>query len=204
MNPSATSSPVRNLLTLTACVGISAIAFMSGNSDPKSLTGVGIIESKQFSLHIHVPNAGVMECAIQDIAPKFIELNFVPVAPVDVTNSPRSSYFVRLFNTIGATVFASFYEAHKEWLRATYTGDARKWPAILNFGRIVRNAVSHCGNVHFEGKTPAPGSWHHLAYSYPADQGRKLIGGDLHYPELLILMIEMSGELDHLGAPIPA
>ena len=61
--------PVRNLLTLTACVAISATAFMSGNSDPKSLTGIGIIESKQFGLHIHVPNAGVMECAIRDLAP---------------------------------------------------------------------------------------------------------------------------------------
>ena len=42
---------------------------MSGNSEPKSLTGIGIIESKQFGLHIHVPNAGVMECAIRDLAP---------------------------------------------------------------------------------------------------------------------------------------
>ena len=164
-----------------------------GDSDPASLTGIGIIHSKQFNLHIHVPNAGV------NVEPNLIGLEFVPVTPVSLDNVPKSHYFVKLFNTVGATVFASFYEVHKEWIRTTYTGDARKWPAILNFGRIVRNSISHSGKLHFEGKTPVAGTWHHFNYG-PANQGHKVIGGDLHYPELLILMIEMSHELDRLGS----
>ena len=80
---------LRNLLTLTACVGISAVAFMSGNSDPASLTGIGIIHSKQFNLHIHVPNAGVLECAIKDVEPNLIGLEFVPVTPVSLDDVPQ-------------------------------------------------------------------------------------------------------------------
>jgi hypothetical protein len=198
--------PLRNLLTLTSSVTASAIAFQSGIANPALITGVGIVNSRQFSVDIHIPSKGVMESAIKDVAPKFIELKFVRPGSLRPPSGAQKSgaIFVQLFVTVASTIFASFYEAHKDWMesKAGLTQEVAKWPVVLNFGRVVRNFISHSGRVYFKKQTSAPVSWHHLTYS-PADQGRRVIGTELYYPELLILMIEMSDELDALNAPVP-
>jgi hypothetical protein len=68
------------------------------------------------------------------------------------------------------------------------------WPAVWNFGRVVRNAMSHGGKVHFTNSGASPVSWKGLTYS-PADNGRQILHSDLWPGDIFDLIIEMDSHL---------
>ena len=80
-------------------------------------------------------------------------------------------------------------------------GKRTNWPPLLNFASVVRNAISHDGKVFFQTDNPAPSQWYQLSYSY-ADHGKKIIGEELEFGDLLLLMFELSDELDKRNCPI--
>lgn len=97
--------------------------------------------------------------------------------------------------------YVSFFETHYDWIRKNCGGDAYAWPPVLNFARVVRNAViHHQGRVQFDNPNAGPVRWYQLTYS-PAENGRQAVGGDLGLADMLILMFEIADELDRLGCP---
>jgi hypothetical protein len=92
-----------------------------------------------------------------------------------------------------------FYERHKDWLVMTYASDPDKWPELFRFLRAIRNAVAHDGKIGLRQKD-RPVVWHHAKYDQ-ASNGRIVLPGELSVADILILMFEVSDELDRLGAP---
>jgi hypothetical protein len=97
--------------------------------------------------------------------------------------------------------FVMFWDSYSEAIQAACGNDAYKWPSILNFARVIRNACSHGGKIHFKNMNAAPVQWHSCSLS-PADHGKLIIGEDFNPTTLLILMWEISEELDRLGIPV--
>jgi hypothetical protein len=100
--------------------------------------------------------------------------------------------------------YVSFFETHKNWIKLNCGGDTYAWPPIFNFARVVRNALAHnVGRIHFENVDALPVTWHHVSYS-PSDNGTHAISahGPIATADLLLLMFEMSDELDRLGCPL--
>jgi hypothetical protein len=71
--------------------------------------------------------------------------------------------------------------------------NAQKWPPVWNFGRVVRNALSHNGSIHFENMNAKPVTWHNLSFD-PTHNGRAIFD-DIDPVDLILLMAEMDGEL---------
>lgn len=64
-----------------------------------------------------------------------------------------------------------------------------------------RNAMSHKNVITFKNPNAGNVSWHHISYG-PADNGRALIGGGMEIGDVMILLFEVSEELDRQNAPI--
>jgi hypothetical protein len=77
-------------------------------------------------------------------------------------------------------------------------GDTTKWSHTLDFARIVRNAASHGGKLEWRqtksGKPYRKLGWYGLNYG-PSDDGRHILGTDLYFPDLFVLLLEMDEEL---------
>jgi hypothetical protein len=98
-------------------------------------------------------------------------------------------------------VFVDFYEKHRSWMTATF-GKHPDWPPLFRFAWMLRNFISHTeGRVRFNDPNIAPVTWHQLSYS-PADNGRQVIGVDIDIADLVVLMFELSDELDRRGCPL--
>lgn len=66
---------------------------------------------------------------------------------------------------------------------------AGSWPSVLQFGAIVRDAMSHGGTIHmFPGIPPA--SHFGLTYS-PSDNGKKIIHNDLSCADIFLLLLDV-------------
>ena len=84
--------------------------------------------------------------------------------------------------------FITYYEKNCDSIRAKY-GKTKQWPGILNFGRIVRNAFAHNGEINIVDPAEKV-SWGNLSYSMN-DNGRRVLYNDLTSGDLTLLLIEM-------------
>lgn len=192
--------PLRDLTILT-----SALAYaMAGLVDPprKYIQGDYLtVYPEKIDVELRLPLHGPLEMAMTGLTPDDVKVWFHAV----VDKHPPSGW--REFDTFGrvllnaiAPVFAGFYEQQSEWLLGNVSTDVRNWSPICNFARVIRNCVSHTGHLTFAKPTSDPVSWHGLAYD-PSQNGRLVVGGDLGFGDLLVLMFELSEEMTRLGAP---
>ena len=98
--------------------------------------------------------------------------------------------------------FSLFTERAVEWGKANVGTDYHGWPPVLNFCRVVRNAVVHGGTINISSSSAPKVGWRGLAYS-SAEEGRKVIWTDIGVGDFILLLMDLEAELDHLGAPNP-
>jgi hypothetical protein len=184
---------INNLLTLSASLGI-AISYVAQGHVESNPGDYVTAECKQFALEVRLPFHGPVQAAVANRTADEIELNFVPriagaAHPINV------SVLNRVMVQIIAPAFAMFFEEHVDWLKANHGRDGASWPSTLDFARAIRNAASHGMKLTFERSTSRPVQWHHLRYSF-AENDREVIGGDLSFGDMLVLMFEVADELD--------
>ncbi len=190
-------SPLNNLLILTTSIttAVHWIKNRTVNFEPGDYLSVA---SNQFDIEIQLPVYGPLEAAQENSIPDVIHLTFAPKDPPEGDRTPGFADPIMYAIT---PVFVNFYENSKPWLDANISTDPQQWPAIWNFGRVIRNATAHKGKLNFTNPSAPPVSWYHLTYG-PPDNGREIIGVELSFADILILMVEMSDELDRLGCPV--
>jgi len=89
---------------------------------------------------------------------------------------------------LGQLLLVNMVENQKPLLKQRF-GSTRSWPPVWNFARVVRNAMSHGGQLAIEDRAQV--SWKRLSYS-DADNGRRrIINVDLWPADLIILVEEM-------------
>lgn len=177
--------------------------------------------SKQFDVEVHLPISGPVEAFVRGIYPPFIEITFAPKKPINqrnasaappsgggivsatapmrlITSSQTFNKGSMLFIT---PLFVEFYENYSPFIKRRFGGGAYSWSMIWNFGRVIRNAISHRGAVSFENTNAATVRWEHITYS-PLHNGKLIFGYELFMGDMLILMFEMNDELDRQGCPI--
>lgn len=111
-----------------------------------------------------------------------------PIPPGSVLNLGVVEHFI--FG-LGQQLLTNFVEGRKAVLRSTY-GKVTNWPPIWNFGRVVRNAMSHGGRIRIDDRSVV--HWRNLTYS-DADNGNPIINVDLWPADLFILVKEMEAAL---------
>jgi hypothetical protein len=160
--------------------------------------------SRLFPLVVRLPIGGPFYGAIEvsppDKKPNY-EVTFAP-AKVIPSGAPRPG-FKDILQTIFPAYFVLFYENYQPWIAKTYTSETNNWPSLFRFSWAMRNAAVHHGGQFFvRDQTRPPLTWHSLTYKPKVDVGRLALGDDLSVADILILMFEMSDELDALGCPI--
>jgi hypothetical protein len=100
-----------------------------------------------------------------------------------------ASITLRMF----AAIFALAYEGPLNWQREVDSNPA-KWPPVLAFCRVVRNAIAHDGRVRIANAKAPPVSWRGLTYGY-GDNGKALLGPGVGTGDLLILLFDLDEEL---------
>lgn len=88
-------------------------------------------------------------------------------------------------------MFTAFYEEHVAAIKAAH-GSGASWPSVWKFGRVVRNALSHGGDLEIRQQTAV--SWQSLHYT-EVDHGKRVILVDLWPGDLLLLLKDMQDAL---------
>lgn len=97
---------------------------------------------------------------------------------------------------IFGAAFATYYESQLAAIKTKFTHTTTNWPSELNFARVVRNAISHNGQIHFENLNAAPVTWRGLTFG-PADNGRAVFDWEdgVGIGELILLFEDMDKAL---------
>ncbi|MEI6986864.1 MAG: hypothetical protein WCK65_12115 [Rhodospirillaceae bacterium] len=157
------------------------------------------IESTQFQKDVLFPLRGPMENIVLGQRPQRIAIRINPYTPMPA-HAWQMAGINPMFDIVIAPIFVELFECHRPWIN-NQSGAVKNWPPFFNFCRAVRNALSHGGKLDVRDSTT--GIWHHLTYSdanidHPVFG---IVGADLAFADLVILMFEFSHELDRLSCP---
>lgn len=196
--------PVRDLLIILSALA-HASSLMADGSVHKMPRPVMRLGTRWPDYSLAIPLRGPLENALADKQPTYIEIGITSDIAENAKELPdaklRTGGLQAVMAHISAPIFLMFFERYNDWLNAAYGRDStEKWPATLNFARVIRNACAH-GAITFRNPNANSVKWRDLTYS-PADNGKPIIGTDLKLGEILALMFDASDTLDGLGVPV--
>jgi hypothetical protein len=87
-------------------------------------------------------------------------------------------------------LFVDYYESVVDEVRNNYGDDTTNWPSEWNFGRVIRNAFSHGGEIYIRNLNADPVEWRGLEYSSSKNE-RYVLFQDLATVEVIFLMEDM-------------
>lgn len=189
---------LNTLVTATAAVAIAADLHVSGSVTYQPgdyLTIVG----KHVDSRVRMPLAGPIAVALAGRKPDVIELAVVPGRDRERGYAYKTSGLVALLDSLFQPFIVNYYERWVDDIRSRVSTDRTSWPASWQMGWMIRNAVSHGGNVHFRHQSQQPVSWRGLTVS-PADQGKQVLGHFINQGDLLVLLIDME---ESRAGPLP-
>jgi hypothetical protein len=194
------------LLTFWAAFDALAIATECMKTGILNRTSGNIaIQAEQFDLWIKFPALKITGAMTKNISPDGFQIIFSPTeGRTGEQIGPTMFGYVGVSMAIVLALYMEFYETHVPWLKQKFGVNRKDWPKLFYFARNVRNFVAHHGGkVPFDNASDPPASWHHFTYS-PVDEGTIAVGPNrIYLGEMLVLMVEMSDELDRLGCPKP-
>ncbi len=199
-------APLHKLVLIADGLGIAIMAVQSGGHF--EFTGVPCTTALCGSFPVAVKFPLLMPTiAMAEGRPMTeIAFSFEPKTPQIVPPGKKANIVQDYGNSVLhalTPIYVDFFEKHRRWLKAKYPGSNANvdWPPLFNFARMIRNFISHhAGHVHFPSQNSPGVTWHHLNYS-PADDGKQVLGADIHIGDLIVLFVEIGDELDRLGCP---
>ena len=187
------------LLIQTASLATAAKYHTDGEVNFKAGDYIAV-EGNLLDIDVRLPLFGPVEAALEEKEPDLIELRIVEKPEKKKAYSRETSGFAKVVVHFIKPIFVDFFETYKPFLEESLRGNHYNWPGVWNFGRVIRNSISHGGEIYFKKSTAQSVSWYGLTYG-PPDNGQLAVSGDLSFTDMLILMFEMDDELDRLGCP---
>lgn len=162
---------------------------------------------KAAKLDIIIPTGGLLEGLVENETPHSFGIAVVHEM------GPRPGYIMRHSPGVWSTqvvikelrsittrtisnVFALYAEPFLDARRKL--GGVPDTMPVLQFCRMIRNAIFHEGSFNMEPSSPHVASWRGLTYS-AANRGEKPLDTDMSTGDLLILTIDLFNEMDHAG-----
>jgi hypothetical protein len=164
---------------------------------------------QSIDVQIRIPiGALAIEFAIDSRMPDCVEIQFQKREQLDqviyqneTSKGFRSVQHNRLLDSAVFPTYVQFFEDRKLWIESSYGSNTYNWPSVWNFGRVIRNAISHRNALDFRNQNAPPVTWYNLSYS-AADHGKKLFETDFSIADVIVLMFEMNDALDVTGCPL--
>lgn len=151
---------------------------------------IASFDAKQVGTRLSWTPAPVMNSICANRMPsslKFIEAVQEPITQDAILNLGAID---PLLSSFGQAIITNYFERHLKEIERAFSKDRSKWPTVWNFGRVVRNSMSHGGRIYFENEKALPVSWRALSYS-PADNDKVILHRDLWPADLIYLLRDM-------------
>lgn len=87
-------------------------------------------------------------------------------------------------------MFTNYYENNLAAIEARFTAATKNWPAVLQFARLVRNSMSHGGQISITNSSAPPVTYFGLTYSH-LNNGVKILHNDLTTADIFFLMLDV-------------
>ena len=193
---------MRNLVFIVDALFAAVSATKRGADWNGAASGFLSFKSIQFGITVSLPVGLLMPAIVNSKPVRTIGVAFFLTK--DMGPPLRKTAFAaklppRILENMITPFYVDFFERSRPWIKTTYGKSA--WPPLLDFSRAVRNWISHHqGCAHFINPQADAVKWHHLSYS-PADNGRPVVGRDLQFGDMIILLFELAEELERLGCP---
>lgn len=155
---------------------------------------------KHLDTVIQMPLFGPLEELARGNEINHVVLFVLPKVPVKESDYDWTTGLEAVSSNMITTPLTGFMERQQKWCKDNISGDTKDWPELLNFARIIRNAAAHFGCLDIKNPNSSTYGWRGLSYG-PKDDGRLVIGGDMTPPDVIMMMLDVSRELDRLGAP---
>ncbi|WP_156950572.1 hypothetical protein, partial [Hyphomonas oceanitis] len=124
------------------------------------------------------PNS-TLQMLASNFVPANLEIERVGRATTLSTSPLNLGAFGNLLEGFGQVLATNFYERHQQSIIDKFGKDPNlSWPNVWNFARVVRNAMSHRGELHFRSSSAPTVSWKGLSYSF-SDNGRNILHQDI-------------------------
>lgn len=196
--------PINDICIATDAIGIALAVHMG---QPLPTGGHVVYECKRLPMNVRLPTSGPAAVALSGKMPDVIKLYFHKLPPHKPLGPEGTGGFASTLTSLYCATFVNLYERSKPFLEKHFgSKDVKKWSDFWRFVWVVRNCCAHGGTLAFNDTSASSVVWHSIKYSPIsrdfAGPPRLVIGGDLSLGDLLVLMVEMSEELDAIGAPI--
>lgn len=194
---------MRNLVFIVDALFVAVSATKQGDDWNGVASGFLPFKSIQFGITVSMPVGVLMPAVLNSEPVRAIGVAFFltkDIGPPLRKTTYRAALPPRILENMITPLYVDFFERYRPWIKTTYGSGT--WPPLLDFARAVRNWISHHqGCVHFKNPQAGAVKWHHLSYS-PADKGRLVVGRDLQFGDMIILLFELADELERLGCPL--
>ena len=122
--------------------------------------------------------------------PNTLDLLTAPLGTNTVPNPTSVNTLIGPTERIIAGLFIGYFERLLLTVEQRYGLNNTSWPAVCNFGRVVRNAFAHGGVVNFTNPKAQPVTWRGCTLS-PADNGNQLFYRYLAFAEVVALFTDL-------------
>jgi hypothetical protein len=178
---------------LMATVGFAALAEAYNSPErlarPWALNDHAVFDARACELRLRIAPAQIVTRMVQNWWPESISFECTSVPPSGAPPRLNLGSLEHFLFGLSQAMFTSFFENQRDAIQGVY---GKRWPVAWAFGRVVRNALSHGGNL--EIRHPTNVRWKKLAYTQ-ADHGRRIVNVDLWPGDLFVLLTEMEAEL---------
>jgi hypothetical protein len=193
--------PLNQLSILTASICIASAYFLDGHVAVKEGDFLAA-ESNQFPLDVRLPLYGPVQLALKGLIPSKIEIGFHSTPSIKKIYKKNTPGLKDAIMNAVTPIFVNFYENSKPFLVTKFGSNSANWPPVWDFARVVRNACSHGGKLSMTSANRQV-TWHHLTYEQSM-HGQQIVGGDFAFCDVLVLMFELSDNLDQEECPVLA
>lgn len=179
------------LVSLLGFASLAEIYNSSEKAKPWASDDYILLDASAAGLRLQILGLPIAVGIVRNQWPTSIAINFEPQAnPYDGSSTlgEISPYIASAMQGM----FTAFFEDNRSSVEAKHGKQPLDWPAVWNFGRVIRNALSHGGDLDI--RSPTSVTWKTLTYNQ-ADHGKTVILTDLWPGDIIVLMKEMQDAL---------
>jgi len=189
------------LVHLSDALAVTALALRNKLNEPHDPNASMGFHARVCDLAIFLPVINPMRHTVENKRIDTINITIQEISPVP--DGHNITAFGEIHDRMFQLVFVLFYERHLPIFQQTFGTETRDWPQMFQFAWAIRNGfVHHAGLLHFRSADYPAVTWRSLTY-FPADKGKLILGPEFTSGDLLMLIFDLSDELDARGAAKP-
>lgn len=153
-----------------------------------NIQGISHVSNLEFHFHPY----DLLELLARDSWPSVIDLDEFSLSgeTTDMLAPVRLTGQLKLHAHLIESAFIQYFESVCSIVENKYSKGRQSWPEVWKFGRVVRNAFAHRGEIYITNPRASAVTWKTLTYS-PANNGLQIVFRDLAPVEIILLMEDM-------------